>query len=674
MRKEIEIREDVILYLESLGYKKENFKHEVFIDSNRRVDLVVTYGNKNLVAIEIKVIPLVFNTVSDIGFSPVARQLQKSAQQLEADFYLISNGVDHLWLRTNEIGRPAQIEPVYRKDFNTEKLSNEDFSNALLDHVSSYLVNFPITGDLSYDFSNLLYRKILKDLNMDFQDISNTNLIENESSEKKIEQLLQRWQDLDFINNSSHILNYIDDFLLKKKFDWQVPRWLANFMVSLYPDNKPKNELLDIFAKYGTLISSAYMNDWKNVESFYFNKSDEFWIKSQQLLTSKKISEPVFSPDILKDYLLSIVNDKYDSVFVAPPFGYKVSSKYGTNKIDSIELLISKGLERCKKDGYVIALVSDGVLLSSSFKKFRKELYKKYSVKGIINLTPETFKPYTAVSTSIIVIQKSYPVDNKTFFASLDDIPKTNDVSNNSVLNKWKLFSKNGKIENERTGFISDDLSVDNFHFSNYWYRDFKNENLNSGFQAIPLKELVRLIKRGNNYKKDKKEDVPYLAPAAVRNMKLLEGGLSYTSIEKVSNKLIHTEINDIIINIIGTQKGSAAIVTDTFKGLGLNQHLVLLRPNLNLIKPYYLAIALNSDYVQKQFEDGSTGSVIPSLSLKSFESIYIPVPPFIIQDQICKNYNQKIKNITEKEKLLNKEKQQLNKMFSDLGREDNLL
>ncbi|OIQ24111.1 restriction endonuclease subunit S [Lacinutrix sp. MedPE-SW] len=674
MKNESEIREEIVLYLETLGYGKETIMHEVLIDSHRRVDLVITSGDKNLVAIEIKSNPIIFNDISDIGFSPIARQLQKSAQHLGADFYMISNGIKHLWLKTNEIGRPTEIAPIHRKDFGTKKLTNKEYLQSLFYNISSFLQNFPITGDLSYDLSLVIHRKILKDLGISYDDSFNENYKVNNTSGKKIEQVLERWEDLNFIDNQEYILKYIDDFLLKSKYDWQVPRWLANFMVSLYPDSKPKNELLDIFAKYGTLISSAHNNNWKNVESFYFNKNNEFWIKSQQLLTSKKLSKPVFSPDLLEDNLFGIFSDRFDCVLVAPPFGYKVLPKYGSGKIDSIELLISKGLDRCKKDGYVIAIVSDGVLLSSSFKKFRNELFKKYSIKGIINLTPDTFKPYSAVSTSVIVIQKSNLINQETFFASLDDIPKTDDVSNNSILNNWKLFIANKKIDNERIGFISSNLNIDNFHFSNYWYRDFQNDNLNSGFQAIPLKELVHLIKRGNTYKKDKKEDIPYLAPAAVRNMKLLEEGLSFTSTDKVPNKLITAEIDDIIVNIIGTQKGSAAIVTDTFKGLGLNQHLVLLRPNLNIIKPYYLVIALNSDYVQKQFEDGSTGSVIPSLSLKSFESVYIPVPPFIVQDEICEKYNQKISIIHKQENLLNKEKQELKKMFSDLGKEDDLL
>ena len=102
MKKEFEILEDVVLYLESLGYAKESLKYEVPIDSHRRVDLVVTSGDSNLVAVEVKSDSSLFSNTNDIGFSPIARQLQKSAQQLGADYYIISNGVKHLWLKTND--------------------------------------------------------------------------------------------------------------------------------------------------------------------------------------------------------------------------------------------------------------------------------------------------------------------------------------------------------------------------------------------------------------------------------------------------------------------------------------------------------------------------------------------------------------------------------------------
>lgn len=676
MKSEFEIREDVITYLESLGYGKETISREVLINTNKRVDLVVKSQDSNLIAIEINSNPIVFNSVSDIGFSPIARQLQKSAQELGADYYIISNGTRHLWLETNDIGRPTEIEPISREGFGKIKLSNSEYYYALLDHVSAFLQNFPITGDLSYDFSFVLYRKILNDLNISFdQDISETHF-ESKISEQKIKRVLERWESLNFIENESILLNYIDDYLLKAKNEWHLPRWLANFMISLYPEDEIKNEFLDIYSKYGTLVSSAHLNHWNNVESFYSNENNEFWIKSQQVLTSKKLSQTVYTPDLLKHNIFGIVNDKFDCVLVAPPFGFKVLKHFGVEEIDSIELMIFKAIERCKKNGFIIALVPDSVLLSSYFKKLRHRLFENYSLEGIINLTPKTFKPFTAVSTSVIIIKKSQTKNQRTFLASLDDIPKSNDISNNSILRKWRAFLNDDTFEQERDGFISKDLETSNFHFSNYFYRNpnLSHENLSSGFQVIPLKELVYFIKRGSSYKKDKNEEVPYLAPAAVRTMKLLEEGLSYTSFDKVPKTLIKSEINDIIINIIGTQKGSAAIITDTFKGLGINQHLVLLRANLDLVQPLYLALALNSDYVQKQFEDGSTGSVIPSLNLKSFESIYIPIPPFGVQDKICRNYTEQINKITISEKSLNKDKQELKKMFLNLGKEGDLL
>jgi Type I restriction modification DNA specificity domain/N-6 DNA Methylase len=677
MKKESEIQKDVLQYLKSLGYGSESLKYEVKTPTDRRVDLLVSSGDDNLIAIEIKSDPVVLNKIGDIGFSPIARQLQRMATELEARNYMITNGIDHIWLKTNEYGRPIVTDPIPASEIYNNKLTDSEFIYALMDHVSSYLTNFPITGNLSYDLSIIIYHKILVDLNIsDDKFHSGIMGVSAMFHQDHVYEVLKRWEDLNFIKDKLVVLKYIDDFLLKSKTEWQVPRWLANLMVNLYPENKPKNELLDIFAKYGVLVSSAHLHGWKNVNSFYFNQDNEYWIRIQQLITNEEYVDATFSPDLLTHHDLGIVDDKYNCVLVAPPFGHRITSNFGKNKIDSIELLIDKAIQRCQPNGWIIAIVLDGILLSTRFKKFRNTLLKRHSIKGIINLTPDTFKPYSAVSTSLIIIQKDKTDLQRTFLGSLDEVPRSSDISNNNLLAKWRLFVNGDDIQSGKDGFIIDKLDIDNFHFSNYWFSKYQDglEELQSKYQAIPLKELIYSIKRGSPFKKNKKEDIPYISPAVVRAMKLQQDGLSYTSQETVPSKPTIVEKQDVLVNIIGTQKGSAALVTDEFKGLGINQHIVVLKPNLDIVRPYYLALALNSEYVQKQLEEGSTGSVIPALSLKSFESLHIPVPPFSIQDKIIENYQKILTRVEQQQKEFNTQKQKLNKLLSDLGKEGDTL
>ncbi len=675
MKKEAEIIEDVILHLKKLGYTESNIKYEVLVDSFKRVDLVVVSGSENIIAIEVKSTLLLNDEFGELSYNPIVRQLQRSAQQLGAKIYIITNGQSYIWLKTGDIGRPVQIDPIKADSIPQYNINYINNVNVLIDHVSSYLINFPITGNHSKDLSISIYYKLLSDLNFDLTN-ANDEIDFFYKEDKVVLQVLDRWKDINFIESKIEVLKYIDEFLLKNKNEWQVPRWLSNLMLCFFPINENKNQLLNIFEKYGVLVSSAYLNGWKNVTSFYFNQENEYWIKSQQILSNENPDKNIYSQNLLPYGGFASEKNQFDCVLVTPPFGHSIQTYSDRNNIDSVELLIERSLDYCKPNGWSICIVPDGTLLSSKYKKFRETLIKNFSIKGIINLAPDTFKPYSSVSTSILVIQKKQTEIQKTFFSSLDEVPKTEYTSNSPVILKWNNFISNLELEDDEEGFVVHDLKVENFHFSYYWFRKHQVgiRELSSSYQAIPLKELIKKMQRGSPFQKDKEEEVPYITPASIRSMKLNEEGLSFTSIDKKPQKYSKVNQGDILVNIIGTQKGSAAVVTSDFEGLGFNHHVIRLEPNTDLVRPFYLAIALNSNYVQKQLEQGATGTVIPSLSLNSFESVYVPVPPIFIQDEICEEYQRKQEIITEKESELNNYKSELNKFLIDLGKEGIIL
>lgn len=677
MKTENEIYVDVIKYLNDLGYGTETIEYEIRTPSDRFVDLLVSSNGNNLIAVEIKQQIDMFDlNNNDIGYHPVVRQLQRVANELKANVFMISDGINFIWFKTGDSGRPITIEPIVFREIHNKKLSDTEFLYALLDHVSSFLENFPITGDLSFDLSLAIYSKISSDLNLRF-DISYDYLKTNFRTENFIEskdiinQILERWEDLDFTESRLDVLAYIEKFHSKNKIDWQIPKWLADFMISFYPEDYPKDEALDLFSKSGILMSSAYLNGWRKVNSSYFNKSNEYWIKSKELLSGSKNDNSEFNPNLLLFEQFDNTNGILNCVFLAPPFGLKFDTNESRAK-DAVELLIYKALDKVKFGGYVIAIVPDGILLSSRNNKFRLFLKKYNAIKGIVNLSVDTFKPYTSVSTSILIIQKGVDEDS-TFFASLEEIPLRNKNTNlENIKIEWKSFLHRGALSNTKNGFLSDELDIKNFHFSNYWLKNNPNEfqNLQNGFENVPLKELIYELRRGNPIRQDKVEGIPFITPASVRSMKLLQEGISFTNSKNISKNITRVFKDDILINIISTQRGSAALVTDEFEGLPINQHIIVIRPNIRLIRPLYLTIAMNSEYVQKQLQEGSTGTVIPALNIQSFESIYIPVPPFYIQDKICDNYNDIANKISQTEKELSKHSLNLKNILLNLGRE----
>lgn len=677
MKTENDIYIDVIKYLNDLGYGTETIEYEIRTPSDRRIDLLISAQGNNLIALDIKKQLDINNFKSeDIGYNPSVRQLQRFSNELQAIVFIITDGVNYFWFKTAESGRPILIEPIHASKIYNTKLSDSEYLYALLDHVSSFLENFPITGDLSFDLSLAIYSKISSDLNLPFDisyDYLKINFRTENFSESKdiINQILERWDSLDFTESRLDVLAYIEKFHSKNKIDWQVPRWLADFMISFYPQDYPKDEALDLFSKSGIIMSSAYLNGWEKVNSSYFNKTNEFWIKSKELLSGGKNDNSEFNPNLLLFEQFENRSDILNCVFLAPPFGLKFDSNESRAK-DAVELLIYKALDKVKIGGYVIAIVPDGILLSSRNNKFRYFLKQYNAIKGIINLSVDTFKPYTSVSTSILIIQKGIDEDS-TFFASLEEIPLRNKNTNlENIKIEWKSFLNQGALSNTKNGFISNELDIENFHFSNYWLKNNPNgfQNLQNGFENVPLKELIYELRRGNSIKQDTGEGIPFITPASVRSMKLLPEGISFSNSNIISKNITRVFKDDILINIISTQRGSAALVTEEFEGLPINQHIIVIRPNIRLIRPLYLAVAMNSEYVQKQLQEGSTATVIPALSIKSFESIYIPVPPFYIQDKICDNYNDIANKISQTEKELSKHSLNLKNILLNLGKE----
>lgn len=663
MGKEIEILNNFKNYLKELGYKQDNFRYEVRTYHNKIADFVVVDGDKNLIVAELK--SNFFIEEDDFKFNPLARHTQKIAQELGAELYIITNGEDVVWLKTNEVGRPEKTDPVKVKhDVSYKEENEENFSyiKFLLDHVVEFLINHPITGDKSRDLSICLYNKLLIEVKH--------NILEEYYNDKVVNEIIERLGDISLIENKTTVLNYIDDFLRKNKSEWQVPRWLANFMVELYPQNKPKDMLLDIYAKFGTIDSSAYQNGWENVESFYFNKDYEYWIKTQQLLTKRKDVKAEFNSDLMT-FGFGIYNDNYDCILVAPPFGYNITSNIDNSKKNSVEVLIRKAIDRSKINGWVISIIPDSILLSNKFKKFRNYLKNKHRLRAIINLPQETFNPFTSVRTSILVIQKkelieenNLPTFLSTFYSKIEF-----NSTRSKFMNNWQNYLSGISFKDGRQGIVIEELNNDNFHFTNYWKNEERN-TLNENFESIPLIECVEFIRRGNSFKTDKKEETAFIAPANIRSMEFIEENLSYTSIESLPNNYIEILEDDVLVNIIGTHRGSAVVAPSSIEGLGVNKHVVLIRPIQQIVLPYYLALALNSNYVKEQFEKNNQGTVIPSLSLKNFESIYIPLPSLIEQHKICSKYKYRLKDIRKKELEINKEKANLNKILLNLGKE----
>lgn len=117
-------------YLEKLGYPPESINLEYSISSGKRIDVVVKKEKGIFIAIEVKN-PSVFNfeTIIDIEYHPLTRKIQRESQEVSAEYFILTNGINYLWMKTGFGGRPEKIDEVPFSEFNVIKNTENEFIN-----------------------------------------------------------------------------------------------------------------------------------------------------------------------------------------------------------------------------------------------------------------------------------------------------------------------------------------------------------------------------------------------------------------------------------------------------------------------------------------------------------------------------------------------------------------
>lgn len=664
--------EKVKEYLIKLGYSGKSIFFEYTTESDRRIDIVVKIENKIFLLIEVKSkSSLNFDFPEEIGYHPITRRLQKDAKELDVQYYMISNGENHIWLQTSVTGRPEAIKEIPFSQFGVSNNSNPYFIKDILEQIKKFLKFNGITHNLQDDVSLVLYTKLLRECNIN-EYTEDYYVAEHKQRilERAIYYLDQ--EKISLINHKEDVILFIDELFKVEAKEWNVPRWLADFIFKIININ-PNNYIVDLFARNGVITSSAFINNNLHVISQCINKQELRWSKIYQLLFNNNLHETVFNSTLI-DGNINLINNSVDIFIIAPPFNLKIddyekSELYYSGITDSTSIYIAKALELISENGKVVAIVPDNILISSKFKKARKFLKSKSHIESIISLPQRLFYPHSLVKTSLIILSKKNNNNNLCFMASIDKevkIKSLNSLEDNVlktiVKTKNELYN-NKNIEFSKSGFLVHDLDLDNFHFSKYWLNNQKNEEIKSGFQLIPLKELILELTRGTTIKIDQSGEIPFINPANIRSMKFIDEELHYTTKDKLPKIPKIVKEGQILINLIGTYRGTAVLVPEEFNGLNMNGHVASITPNLNLVDTGYLVFALNSDFVQKQFIENSYGVTIPSLNLKSFEEIFIPLPNREEQKRIYDKYiviknkiNNLKSNINQLETLLEKE------------------
>ncbi|WP_066320555.1 restriction endonuclease subunit S [Bacillus sp. FJAT-29814] len=148
---------------------------------------------------------------------------------------------------------------------------------------------------------------------------------------------------------------------------------------------------------------------------------------------------------------------------------------------------------------------------------------------------------------------------------------------------------------------------------------------------AIPSKEY-------------KSEGVPYVRIKDLKENIISDEELVFID-EKIKDKndksTMHTK--ELLISRVGTI-GKAALVNKKYEGAVANQHLTIVKPDINQIIPEFLVYYFNTTWAEKQFVSRSGGVAQQFIKLGAIKTIKVPVPTIQLQQKIINEVNQELK------------------------------
>lgn len=296
-----------------------------------------------------------------------------------------------------------------------------------------------------------------------------------------------------------------------KNGQFRTPAQIRNMMVRLI-EPTPDSKICDpACGTAGFLISSAefirskYENvmtseQWDHFAGDMFSgfDMDKTMLRiSAMNLMLHSITKPTIE---YKDSVSKTndVTEEYDIILANPPFSGTIDKEGVSDDLKRIcnttktELLfIALFLRMLKKGGRCACIVPDGVLFGTTkaHQSLRKELIEKHRLQAVISMPSGVFKPYSGVSTAVLVFTKTgaggtdkvWFYDMKADGFSLDD--KRNPVKENDIPDILARFhdleAEKDRKRTEQSFFVDKaDIERNNYDLSINRYKEIVYEKI----------------------------------------------------------------------------------------------------------------------------------------------------------------------------------------------------
>jgi hypothetical protein len=686
--------EKVERYFTNLGYAKKDIWPSTRTFYGQEVDLVIYDRETPKIAVEIKrnIIFPKMDDVGDLKFHPYVRKTQAFAKRIGAPYYILTDGDTFLSFTTDEMGRPELLRsPIYPSIKNESKFP-EISKNLLIRifHELRELFYKQLGAKYIDSIAILIYAQLLSEggderlkqlLIKSFREYdrlyeflpSELLNLRNLSDSNFYAEAFDILDRISFKNAmASDILCAIDEVFIYRETklysEIKLPRWLTSLIVHLAQFKQGKT-VLDIHSSYGDVIAATLkISDEIRILSISNNPHNLLWVKIQRLVTGYPYEDFIVGNlppyDVYESRRFSVP----DYVVVTPPFGLKIDNtrQFFLNKMraNSEELYLELAIRWVCNGGRIIAIVPDSLLFAKSREYMRKFLLEKVRLTAVIGLG--SFLPQSSIRASILVLDKVESFCPYEIFMSQIEGIVAQEIFNcfeipqiMTILEAFKDWSEEKSVGKTSSFWVvnSKDLNVDNLTAGHYIPPEIAGyKDASCPYPMVPITEIASVY-RGSSIKNDKNGNLQVIGPAAIRPKELDLSGLEQTDRKNLPTTPSIVQARDIVINLISTYRGVAAMVPDDLAGSIANRHVVVIRANSSIVLPEYLEIALNSHYVQQQFEKAPSGVVIPSINLAHIKETVIPLPEIETQREIVEKVN-----------LLQNEWKQAEKNATDAG------
>lgn len=322
-------------------------------------------------------------------------------------------------------------------------------------------------------------------------------------------------------------------------------------------------------------------------------------------------------------------NDKFDVVVASPPFNMslqtRVEGKWGViSKIESY--FIEKALDSLNENGKVIVIVPEGFLTAKTItSNLRQHLIQSDLVEMIISLPTGIFSN-TAIKTSILVLNKAKKVKGFVDFVLSDAFVKKegrlNILDNKSLHNE---LSNNNSKSIKRIDLETIKNQEYLLNVKRYFLDNIKGVKLNLLLNTIQGKRITDEI------------------TAKVVSINDLTGTiLSTSSLEKRSqyNKTFFRIIDESCLLISPSSNFLKACYFEyTGEVILVKHNIKAFTIDKDKVDFIYLINQFKENYLVKQVEAFSIGSIVPILNTSDILNLEIYLPSLLKQKEWVNNF-----------------------------------